>query len=311
MPQIFNRNYRVVISDPDTSGVINSFEVRPPYQITFSCERKIGSGGSLDISLLGLGQKRRNLLSKRIYENAEGLVIKNGKLDSQPIDGLKKVGTNRGGKNLLIDFYIGYGDDTNLGLIFSGEIMTAQNTLSSEGFETEIQAITNYSARRLAVTSRTMTSRRQVIESLMSDARLEVGQITLVNNDYIKPKVIMGDPRQALKKMANGTTEEFYEDNGKGYFVIKTEETETPNPIIVKASTGLLNTPSRQAEFITLRSVINPEFVINSQIKVTSEVDPTVNGQYKIFDLIYIGDYEGESWAVDIQAIAVGATRGV
>ena len=304
---LFKRNFLVRISDLDSTGSQVSFEIRPPFDISFSCQRKIGQAGSLSITLYGLGESKRLLLSKRNYEQSRALVIENGKLKSDPIVGLRPRSTVRGARELQIELFIGYGDDSNLMRIFRGEIRTAQNTLSDKGFATEIEAFTNISTRKRAFTSRTITNREEAIKKLMVDAGLEIGEIRLVNNEYLRPKVLSGRPMDILEKMANGTTEQFGHDNGKGYF-IPLEKTRDNTKVIVKASEGLLNTPSRQAEFVTFKSMMNPLFELMGEIELESFVDPTVNGQFKIYEMVFVGDYEGSSWVVDVVARAINDT---
>ena len=82
----------------------------------------------------------------------------------------------------------------------------------------------------------------------------------------------------------------------------------TNPPIKVVASEGLLDTPSRQAEFVTFKSMINPLFELGAIVELESFVDPTVNGEYKIYDMVFVGDYEGGSWIVDIVARAINDT---
>jgi len=310
--QLFERNYLLRVSDLDDQNNIVQFEVRPPFNIEFECNRKYSkteSSGSLDINIYGLGEKKRLLLSKRNYEFAEGLIIDNGSLKSNPIDGLKKVNTDRGGKELIVELFLGYGDDTNLRRVYIGEIRQAKNSLSSTGFETSIECISDLSARQRSYTTRTITNKVDAIEKLMLDAGLEVGNIQLSSNEYIRPKIISGRPLEVLYKMANNSTEKFFTDNGKGYYIPNfIDVNDGSEPILVNAENGLLNTPSRQSEFVTFKSMINPNFELDSKIKLESFVDPTVNGEYQIFDLTYIGEYEGASWVVDIQARAIGET---
>ena len=305
--ELFRRNFLVRISDLDSTGSLVSFEIKPPFDISFTCQRKIGLANSLSITLYGLGKKKRLLLSKRNYEQSRALIIENGELKSDPIVGLRPRSTVRGARELQIELFIGYGDDSNLRRIFRGEIRTAKNKLEGKGFATEIEAFTNISTRNRAFTHRTITNRASAIQTLMADAGLEVGKISLVNNDYIRPKVLSGRPMDILRSMANGTTEQFYDDNGKGYFI--PVDTPLPNSsVIVKADQGLINTPSRQAEFVNFKCMVNPLFALGGIVELESFVDPTVNGQYKIYDMVFVGDYEGPSWVVDILARAINDT---
>jgi hypothetical protein len=305
--ELFRRNYLVKISDLDNDGALVSFEVRPPFNIGFTCQRRVALANSLNITLMGLGEKKRALLSKRNYEQSRALIIENGELKSEPIVGLRKRSTSRGARELQIELFVAYGDNSNLRRIFRGEIRTAKNTLSGQGFSTEIEAFSNVSTRNRAFTARTITARLEVIEQLMRDAGLEIGRIELVNNDYLRPKVLAGRPIDILRKMANNTTEQFYDDDGKGYFI----PVNTPlagTVVKVNASQGLINTPSRQAEFVNFKCMINPNFKLGGIVELESFVDPTVNGQYKIYDMVFVGDYEGPSWVVDVVARAIEET---
>jgi len=305
--ELFRRNYLVKISDLDAKGAQVSFEIKPPLNVSFTCQRKIGLANSLSISLMGLGSKKRALLSKRNYEQSRALIIENGKLKSEPIVGLRKRSTSRGARELQIELFIAYGENSNLRRIFRGEIRKAKNTLSGAGFSTEIEAFSNISTRNRAFTARTITNREESIKALMADAGLEIGRIELINNDYLRPKVLSGRPIDILRKMANNTTEQFYDDDGKGFF-IPVDKPLVSSPVKVDASRGLINTPSRQAEFVTFKCMINPNFKLGGIVELESFVDPTVNGQYKIYDMVFVGDYEGPSWIVDIVARAIGET---
>lgn len=305
--ELFRRNYLVKISDLDNVGSLVSFEIRPPFNISFTCQRRIGLANSLNIGLMGLGSKKRALLSKRNYEQSRALVIENGELKSEPIIGLRKRSTSRGARELQIELFISYGDDSNLRRIFRGEIRTVVNSLSGKGFNTEIEAFSNISTRNRAFTARTITNREEAIKALMADAGLEVGRIELVNNDYLRPKVLSGRPIDILRLMANNTTEHFYDDDGKGFFIPVDKPLEG-TVVKVNASQGLINTPSRQAEFVNFKCMINPNFKLGGIVELESFVDPTVNGQYKIYDMVFVGDYEGPSWVVDVVARAINDT---
>jgi len=305
--ELFRRNYLVKISDLDAKGALVSFEIQPPFNISFTCQRRLQMANSLSISLMGLGSKKRALLSKRNYEQSRALIIENGKLKSEPIVGLRKRSTDKGARELQIELFIAYGENSNLRRIFRGEIRTVKNTLSGAGPSTEIEAFPNISARNRAFTTRTITSREESIKALMADAGLEIGRIELINNDYLRPKVLSGRPIDILRKMANNTTEQFYDDDGKGFF-IPVDKPLPDTKVLINASRGLINTPSRQAEFVTFKCMINPNFKLGGIVELESFVDPTVNGQYKIYDMVFVGDYEGPSWIVDIVARAIGET---
>jgi len=305
--ELFQRNYLVRISDIGTNGELTSLEIRPPFNMSFECQRLTKKANSLNITLYGLGEKKRVVLSKRSYEDSTAFVIENGELKSEPVNGLKKQNLDQFARRLQIELFICYGDNSNLQRIFVGEIRQVNSTLGSTGFETKIEAMSNLLFRQKAFTSRTVTNREEAIKKLMADSGLTVGKIELVNSAYLKPKVLRGNSFQLLRDMADGVTEKFYEDDGKGYFI--PVNTQASNRVIpVSAGNGLLNTPSREAEFINFKNMISPSFKPDSIIEVESFVDPTVNGQYEIFDIVYIGEFEGVSWTVDILARAIGET---
>ena len=214
---LFDRNYLVRISDLDDQNNVIQFEIKPPFNVAFECRRKISGGNSLDLTIYGLGSEKRLLLSKRRYEFAEGLAIENGRLKSQPVQGLKKVSTERGGKELIIEFFLGYGD--SLKRVFLGEVVEVESQLADGQFETTLLAVEDYSARQRTYTARTVTSKTSAIRQLMTDPGLEVGLVFLGTNDYVRPKIISGRPLDILKEMASNPSETFFTDNGKGYYL--------------------------------------------------------------------------------------------
>jgi hypothetical protein len=305
--KLFNREYLVRISDIGTNGELTGIEIKPPFNISFDCQRLTRQANTLNITLFGLGKKKREVLSKRSYEDASALVIENGELKSNPVAGLKPQNLDGVAKRLQIELYVCYGDASSLQRIFIGEIIEARNSVSSEGFETRIEAGANILARQRAFTSRTITNREDVIRQLMLDAGYQIGKIDLVNSAYLRAKVLSGSPVEILMAMADNIKEQFYTDQNKAYFVPVVSE-ESPKPIKVNASSGLMNTPTRDSEHVNFKCMINPEFQLGSIVEIASFVDPTVDGQYEIFNMVYIGDYEGQSWTVDILARAIGAT---
>lgn len=305
--ELYDRNYLVRISDVDSNGSVISIEIRPPFNISFDCHRLTKHANTLDISIFGLGAKKREILSKRTYENAQGFVVENGELVSNPIDGLKKANLDPITRRLQIELYIAYGNNSDLNRVYLGEINQVNNSLSSSGFETRIESSANFLGRTKAFVARTIKIRRDAIEQLMTDAGYEVGKIELVNSDYIRPKILSGAPEDILRQMADGVNEKFYTDANKAYF-IPVDTQATNRNIQVRADTGLLNTPTRNGQFINFKSMINQDFAPDSFIEVESLVDPTVNGVYQIFDMVYIGEYEGAAWSVDILAKAIGDT---
>ncbi len=305
--ELFDREYLVRITDVGTDGNFTFLEIKPPFNISFDCQRLTAKANTLNISIFGLAKKTREVLAKRSYEDSSALVIENGELVSKPVYGLKRLNTDGVARRLQIELFVCYGDRTSLQRIYVGEIQEARNSLSEAGFETRIESGSNMLARMRAFTSRTITDRTEVIKQLMLDAGYKIGKIDLVNSAYLRAKVLSGSPEEILLSMADNIKEQFYTDQGKAYFVpVSTKE--SSHPIKVNASSGLMNTPTRNAEFLNFKNMINPEFQLNSIIEVESFVDPTVDGQYEIFDMVYIGDYEGASWSVDIIARAIGAT---
>jgi hypothetical protein len=253
-----------------------AIEIIPPIRITFECVKS------------SFGQA--NKLTAKIYNLASD---KRGKLSFEPEDRLY----------VRITLSIGYGD--NLLGIFRGNIWRAKSEKSGTDYITTIESIDGGQDYFYAYTSKTIEG-GDIAASLLEDMPNTARGAILPMKTLIRPKVLVGSTSKLFDELLD-ENQSMYIDSEKLY-VIDTSTFLGDKIPEVSAETGLMDTPERSKQIISFNSIINPLLRISNRCKLTSVVDPSLNGVYRIDTITYRGDNYGNDWN---QACEARYTKGM
>lgn len=81
-----------------------------------------------------------------------------------------------------------------------------------------------------------------------------------------------------------------------------------PSFFDINKATGLIGTPSRNAQYTEFTSLLNPKLVPNAPVQLISE-NTSLNGFYKIMQAKYEGDTHDNKWQVKCQCIPISAVQ--
>lgn len=255
------------------------YEIRPPIRIQFDAVKSTAGFGlnKLKCKVYGLAKEKRGILTKDFEQQ----------------------------KVVNIRLSVGYG--TDLKMIFSGQLQRGANQLTNEGYVSDFECFDGGVDYFTAVTSTTVLGKNNAINSVISNMpNTSKGKIT-GQPDLVRPRVLVGVCSKLLEDLTSDE-EQFFVDNG-AVNITKQDEVISNQIPEVNESTGLIDTPTKDASKITFTSVLNPFIVIGGRVNLESAVDTRLNGVIRIETIGYKGDFEGNDWRQECTGFpAQGAT---
>lgn len=144
---------------------------------------------------------------------------------------------------------------------------------------------------------------------------------TISQQKTARGKVIFGQTVDKLRSLGQSNNANIYVDNGKGYVssVIKRPPAVVPK---LNAETGMIGIPHQVDQGVAVRSLINPNFILDSWLKLNNQdivqqefgfmespVFLDLDGLYRIIEIVMTGDTRGNDWYYDM--VAVNQSGGV
>ncbi|MFS1538057.1 MAG: baseplate hub protein [Candidatus Phlomobacter fragariae] len=259
----FFRDYEILVSEGD-----NAVKIVPPFKMAFSFSKDLTNDRPNigQISLFNLSPSRRQSLAAFQYRK-------------QHISGQLAVG------------YL----TTGLKLIFSGSVTKV--TLSKQGTETitTLEIADGGFSYRTATISKAVKSKDEAFdEAVKTMDGVKKGKLT-PQQPLGRPKIMTGYSFDELRKLKN-EEEQIYIDNGQLH-ILKRNEVQNGKTELISASTGLMETPTRDDKnVLTFKSVLNPNVSIGYQVAIESAVAVHLNGVYRIFAIDYAGEIDTGEW---------------
>lgn len=270
----FDRNFELIVQVSDNLAV----EVKPPIRVAFSSNKSVAGGlNQMTLRVYNLNQSNRLALVKNPEE-------------------IKYIG---------ISFSVGYQD--NLHLLFKGSVHRGENFREGADMITELECLDGGYDYLNSFTSRTVKGKTKALTALLSDLpNTEKGKVT-EQSALLRPKVLVGQTMQLIDSLIN-EGESWYVDDEKLY-ILKDDEVVSSFIPVVDASTGLLNTPSRENYRVTFETLMNPSLKIGGLCNLVSVSAPHLNGVYKIDSMSYNGDNYGSDWVQSVTGLLAGNYR--
>jgi len=256
----FGRSYRLVIDPKDGGDLI---VIQLPLTINFTVQRDTqASLNHLDIDIYNLSETQRN----RIFQDR---FVRNDR---------------------TITFEAGY---DSLSMIYTGNIFYANSWRKGTEIVTTISALAGLYDISQKMTFQTLASGssiKEVLEFLVGE--LTKGSETLGRGavgDFPevlqRATVLNGNTYDLIKKYSGGNV---FVDNGK-VFVLKDSEVIPGELPLLSPETGLLDTPRRDAAYLTVNTLFEPRVTISQMVELQSSVLPVYNGSYKVIGINHQG----------------------
>lgn len=263
--------------------VINSTGKKEDLRITFRVRRNIADRGSLEFSVYNLSFATRQLLTKS--------------------------GTN-------VELQVGYKEGSNLQTIAKGAITSTTTTREGADYRTSIFCYDGLDGLAQSRSQRSYignTILKNIVKDLANDVPgIEVSDVDIKIDSGIiigvKGRVLSGSTPSLLDKLAREFGFNWSVQNG----VFKVVEdafvggsvypigTETGNLI---SAMPVINNVAQVGYGVDVQSVLDPRIDVGSTIRLNSQLNPFINGDYQTTFVTHIGDTHGEIWQTNIQSL--------
>lgn len=260
----FQRNYRLIVQLQDMSFLT----IQPPFTIRFNVNRNVqGSMNTMDVSIYNLGLQHR-----------------------------EQIGLDRFNASIyrLISLEGGYGNQ--LSQLFAGSIYEASSSREGPNMVTNITSHTGlYDIRSTQIFTTLQGNNgnglttQQIIQTL-------IGQFPNINKNPVinglnsavfpRPVTIQGSVWDNIQKFASPLVP--FVDNNRVY-IIPNNGVLTGQITQIDATTGLLETPRRDQNFLSVKTLFEPRVDMGQGIKVFSTSEPAYNGTYKVLGIQHQG----------------------
>lgn len=122
---------------------------------------------------------------------------------------------------------------------------------------------------------------------------LSLGGVSNIIIQNSRGLTLAGSCWDILKQIVQDDGKAFI-DLEKVYLLKENDVLVSPNGLLtIDSSIGLLNTPRRQANILTLDLIFEPRLIIGQAIDVNSVVQPEVNGKYHVQGIVHSGVISG------------------
>lgn len=263
----FNRSYEL------TAGRVT---ITPPRRIEFSANKSVDGGiNRLTVRIYNLGESDRLALAKDTEDFSK-----------------------------VIPASLRAGYQGTMHLIFKGTVHRGLNYREGPNFITELEHLDGGYDFLNSFTSATVKGKQKAVDTLLADMPNTGRGKIRTQEPLLRPRVLVGQTAHLLDELLDDE-ETWYIDNEKLY-VIRDDEVVSSYIPVVRADTGLLNTPTREYSKVTFETSMNPTLKIGGLCQLLSKFAPHLNGVYKIYSMGYVGDTHGGDWKQTVTAILAG-----
>lgn len=203
-----------------------------------------------------------------------------------------------GEKAKFITVEAGYGAENAMYQIFKGIILQAYSA-KQDGTPDVIMQIQAQALDLLGVNSAHQfhagTDYKDIIKTCAADLpNCTLGNIGAVSGITQTPVTVDGNTLEQINKITGGNA---FIDNGVLNVVLGNECIEVPVPLITD-SNGLLETPVRNANNLSIKTLFQPDLIISQLVQIQSGIAPDFDGYYKVLgfthDLFFSGSQDGQ-----------------
>lgn len=265
----YNRKYKVVVTPLKKAGlsVIQSgpaITIQDPITMRFNVSREFWAGNcTATIDLYNLDPETRNKMFLDYFS-------------TENVGGLRRV-----------ELYAGYQQD-KYGLIYRGFVKTCLNRKERTDNITTIEALSGlYVLDSFVSLSTGKIETEESISKTISSQMTGIsnGVQEFANRQTTRPTALLGNEIALLKTYTNGNA---IIDNNE--LIILPESKSTKGLVrVIDDETGLLGIPQRMDRSVKVRCMLEPRIEIGQGIEISSRIEPTFNGQYKVWGIEHSG----------------------
>ncbi len=191
-----------------------------------------------------------------------------------------------------ITFQAGYND--NYTTIYKGNIVSGYSQRQGTEMNTQIECFegafdyhNNFANASLGANS----SGADIINNFITSSSFEKGYIASTTKTYTRGYTYQGNILDGMRNVADESGCNAFVDLGVVNVLGENDVIES-DVILISPQTGLLNTPIRQNQLITLEMVFEPRLKLGQLVRLDSSVN-YLDGQYKILGISHSGNISG------------------
>lgn len=205
-------------------------------------------------------------------------------------------------------------EDTEMIHLFSGTTTSAIPSQSGPDVNMDVTAMDGamgiiYSTQQITYDGPFAVA--TVVEELAGTMEgVEIGTIDVIGNLKEKGRSLSGPTQQLLDTLANEYG--FSWSVQDGIFQAVSDVSNLPGYYVVSPETGLqsaqplLSGPFMVQSGVEIQALMNPRLKPGELVALSSNLDPSLNGEYKIHNVDFAGETHGESWDMSLQSFTIG-----
>ena len=194
-----------------------------------------------------------------------------------------------------------------LGLIFMGDIRKAIVKKDGVDLILSLEVYDGFNAINLSSVSTTLkagSTDKDIVDGLIEDMKLDINSALVdVENErkLTRAKVINGNAKKYLHQIGANQNADWSVLDGQ-FFLLGKNKVTNGDGYLINERTGMIGTPQKSDNGIELVTLLQPEILVGSLIRVESVVNQ-YNGDFKVTDIKLSGDTHSEKWYSQITAI--------
>lgn len=219
-------------------------------------------------------------------------------------------------KNPRLILEAGYVD--TIAMLFKGHAHHCTSERQDAGWKTTIEALDGTQALSGIVSAALAPGAKpgQVIAKVLDQlgvpaqrakTRALSGAFDGTIGTYINGFSMLGSAKDVLDRLGRALGFDWYFENGTLEILLPNETAPEEAPLLSPAS-GLIGSPShvydkaKKAVVTKAKSVLNPRLRVGRRLMIQSA---ELSGVFKIINTKHVGDTHGDSWASEVEAVAV------
>lgn len=209
-----------------------------------------------------------------------------------------------------IIFSAGY--QSNFGLIFSGNIISFEQSKEGPDLVLKIKAGDGDEAYNYTVINKTLAAGAtpdQIIKEASGAMGVPIGYKSELRQDALpRGKVMYGAPHSVLREQSANQKCTWSIQDGE-LLILKRTEVKKGTAILLSADSGLLGLPSKNEDGVAATCLLNPQLKIGSVVELKSVYMDDLNGQYRLISIEHKGDTNSSEWSSSFTALNVNNTN--
>lgn len=209
-----------------------------------------------------------------------------------------------------IIFSAGY--QANYGLIFSGNIISFEQSKDGPNSVLKIKAGDGDEAYNYTVINKTLAAGAtpdQIIKEASGAMGVPIGYKSELRKDALpRGKVMYGAPHAVLREQSANQKCTWSIQDGE-LLILKRTEVKKGTAILLSKDSGLLGLPSLNEDGVAATCLLNPKLKIGSVVELESEYLDELNGQYRLISIEHKGDTQSNEWISNFTGLNVNNTN--